>query len=228
MDNPIKYVGLRAAIDELASVGIKVVRHRYKKWTMKDYLVQIEDDALRTGLWRLYNDHPFFIEAPAGARHHHWWDGGLDGHCAEMIGLGLDLMELYTDDMPFTKDDVITAVFLHDFSKVFMYRAITPEDREKHPDRFKPRQMFTYQEGATNILDAENLTAVVLMRYGIPVTDKQWSAVVFAEGGFSTARFGFGGQPTLTNSRVNHDNPLAAFVSILDLYSAMLLGRELR
>jgi hypothetical protein len=228
MDTPVKYVGLRDAIALLKEQGIKVVRHRYKKMSVRDYLVQVVDDPLQNGLLRLHDDHPFFREAPAGAKHHHWWKGGLDEHCVEMIGVGLDLMDLYLGDVTVTKDDLITAVFLHDFSKVWLYRPITFEERERKPDKFKPQQVFTYTEGATDILDAEHLTVVTLARYGIPVTPQQWSAVVFAEGGFSKAHFGFAGQRTHTGGRVNHDNPLAAFISMLDLYSAMLLGQELR
>jgi hypothetical protein len=230
METPLKYVGLREAMDLLKEQGVKVTRQRYKKITIATYLAMIERDDLRIGLGRLYLDHPFLQEAPAGARHHHWWKGGLEDHCMEMLGIGLDLMELYAGDLEagFTKDDLITAVFLHDFSKVFIYRYISAEEREKAPNKFKAKQVFTYREGATSILDAENLTAQKLMQYGVPVTPKQWSAVVFAEGGFSKAHFGFAGQTTLTGGRVNHENPLAAFLSILDLYSAMILGQELR
>jgi len=228
MKTPESYVGLREAIELLKTQGIKVVRHRYRNVPILDYLDQIQDPVLRTGLRALYEAHPFFSEAPAGARHHHWWAGGLENHCTEMIGLGLDLMDLYSGDVSFSKDDLITTVFLHDFSKVWIYRYITPEEREKKPKTFNPKQVFTYRAGATDILDAEGLTATTLMRFGIPITDRQWSAVLFAEGGFSSARFGFAGQPTHTGTRVTHENALAAFVAMLDSYSSQLLGQELR
>lgn len=222
----IKHFDLQEVRPFLAGLGARLTRKRYARTTLREYLSQIEPVEMAEQYLQFYDAHTFHKEVCAGARHHHWWKGGLEAHLCEMIGVGLDMMNLYPGDFDFSESDVIISVFLHDFAKVWLYREITPQDRERTPGKFKENQVFTYRDGAFDILDAENKILLELSRTGIAPTDKQWSAVLFAEGGYSKANFGYQGR-TNTGNTVNHANHLAPFIHILDMYSSQLLGRSI-
>lgn len=193
----------------------------------EDVLSMIEPSSVAQKYVDFYRAHPAFAEVPAGARHHHWWKGGLEEHCKEMIGLGFDLMDMYPGDLnQFTKSDVIIAVFLHDFAKIWTYAPITDKDREKAPDKWIPGQQFKYVKDKLKIVPDEHKTAVELMAYGVPVTEKQWSGVIFCEGGYADANFSFSGR-SYTSEHVMSTNSLAPLMHILDLYSSQILGKSL-
>ena len=226
-DKDIKKYSVGDIVDLLKSQNARLSRKRYSNTTMREYLSQIEPVELQQKFLDIYDAFPAFKSVCAGAKHHHWWEGGLEQHCCEMIGVGLDIMELYPGDFTtFSKTDLIIAIFLHDFAKVWLYRKITAEDRSKTPKKFVSGQVFTFNEGVYNILSPEGKTAVELMRRGIPLTDMQWSAVCFAEGGFSADHFAFG-KPSSTSESIYKRNALATFVAMLDSHSSQILGRSL-
>lgn len=224
----VDYYTLDGAQDFLKEHGARLKRARYAKTTMEQYLGMIDTPSIASKYLAMYNAHPFHKEVCAGAKHHHWWKGGLEDHLTEMIGIGFDIMDLYPGDFTFTKTDLIIAVFLHDFSKVWSYRYITDDDRakDKYKNKFKDKQVFTYTEGQFNILNGESRIILECGKFGIVPTPQQWSAVIFAEGGFSQAMYDFGGRSTPGNTvfTVNH---LATFVSILDQWGAQILGRSI-
>lgn len=222
----VKKYHIRELLPMLKQQDSRLIRKRYLDPDMTGYLLQIEPTELQQKYIELYNSFPVFKTTCAGAKHHHWWEGGLEQHCCEMLGMGFDIMELYPGDIKFTKTDVIVSVFLHDFAKIWLYRKITDADRQKNDARYTPGQVFTYNSNVYDKLSAEDKTAVELMKRGIPVTEEQWSAVVFAEGGFSKGHYDMNGQ-TQTSQTIYKRNPLAAFVSILDLYSAQIIGGSL-
>lgn len=210
----------------LKSYGHTLHLRRHLKIVFGTYLIMVSN-PLRDKLQELLDCNSYFYEVCADAKHHHWWHGGLNDHCCEMVGLGLDLMDLYPEDYDFTQEDLIVAVLLHDFSKIWAYREIRHDERLQYPTKYLDRQVFTGVNGWDHILDAENRTAGALMRFGVPISDRVWSAVLFAEGGYSKCNFGYAGQPTRTGSHVNNENHLAPFVHMLDLYSASILGKGL-
>lgn len=223
---PIAYYTPATVQNYLRDNGARLRRARYAQTTMEQYLGQIAPADLASKYLAMYLSHPFHKEVCAGAKHHHWWEGGLEEHLREMIGIGFDIMDLYPGDFNFTKTDVIIAIFLHDFSKVWTYRYITAEERQKASTKFKDKQVFTYTEGQFNILNEESRILLECGKFGIVPTDIQWSAVIFAEGGFSQAMYDFGGRSTPGNTVFGH-NHLATFVSLLDQWSAQILGRSI-
>lgn len=210
----------------LKSQGARLTRKRYSETSMADYLKQIQPAELAEKYLGFLNTHAYFDDVCAGAKHHHWWVGGLEQHCSEMCGIGLDIMDLYSGDFTFSKSSLIISIFLHDFAKIWTYKPITPEDKEKNPKKYKEKQVFTYTEGQFDILNDEARTLLELSRAGITPTNEEWSAVLFAEGGFSQAMYDFGGRSTPGNT-VYSRNHLATFVSILDHWSAGILGKSL-
>lgn len=213
----------------LKTLNARLTRKRYAETPIREYLKSIEPVELAQQYLAFYDAHPFYQEVCAGAKHHHWWKGGLEDHVREMIGIGMDLMDLYTGDMTFSKSDVIIVCFLHDFDKIWGYRYITADERDKDlkgAKRFKEKQVFTYVEGVNNILDGYALKILELGKFGIVPTKEQWSAVLFHEGGYADANFDYNGR-TKTGNTVMHCNHLAPFVHMLDIYSAMILGRSI-
>lgn len=224
-EETIKKVSIKEVKNLLESQNMRLVRQRYAKTSIRDYLLQLEPVELCQKYVAFYDAHKEKLEeVPAGAKHHHWWEGGLNDHCSEMIGLGLDLMEMYPGDVQFTKSDVIISVFLHDFAKIWTYRKITSEDRERNK-RLLPNQVFTYTERKP-LVDDESATLLELSKYGISPTEMQWSAVLFAEGGYADANFGPEGRTSI-GRYISSKNPLVVFTHILDLYSSQLLGRSI-
>ena len=222
----VRHFNLMEVRPFLKSINARLTRKRYAETPLRDYLSQIQPVALAEQYLEFYDKFPFHKEVCAGAKHHHWWKGGLEDHLREMIGIGQDIMDLYPGDFQFSKSDLTIAVFLHDFAKVWTYRFITDDDRTKNPKKFKDAQVFTYTDGQFNILDAESRIVLELGRSGIVPTDEQWSAVIFAEGGFSAAMYDFGGR-SQTGDTIFSKNHLATFVSVLDQWSAQILGRSI-
>jgi hypothetical protein len=223
----VKHFDLLTVRPFLKTQNARLTRKRYAETSIREYLSQIEPNTLKEKYLEFYDSHPFYKEVCAGAKHHHWWKGGLEDHVREMIGVGMDIMDLYPGDFStFTKTDVIIVCFLHDFDKIWLYRYLTNEDRAQNPTKFKENQVFTYTVGATDIMDGYSLKLLELARHGLVPTDQQWSAILFHEGGYSAANFDFRGA-TKTGDTVSHANLLAPFIHILDMYSAMMLGRSI-
>lgn len=213
--------------DALRNQHERIVRRRYAKTSVREYLTEISDPELSKKYLSFYDAHPFFSSVCAGAKHHHYWVGGLDQHTSEIIGICLDIRDLYRKDVnSITKDDIIIAGFLHDWAKVFTYRFIEEEEREKNPHKFHASQVFTYEKAYLNLVTEEDKTLLELGKFGINPTELQWSAVCFAEGGFSQDMFDFGG-PSRTGETIYSQNPLAVLIHMGDLYSSQILGQPL-
>jgi hypothetical protein len=170
-------------------------------------------------------DHPDFLTVCAGAKHHHWWYGGLAEHVLEMIQFMLKQLR----DFPvayegITTSDCIIAAFLHDFDKTWAYVGLTYEQHES--GKFKQKQLFTYADNSKGILDGLSKTLLELARAGIVPTDQQWSAVLFAHGGYSDANFGYTGR-TKVGDTVNGFNKLAVLLNMADMYSSQILGKSI-
>jgi hypothetical protein len=211
--------------DALRNKHERIVRRRYAETTMREYLEQLTDLELRQKYLAFYDAHPYFSQVCAGAKHHHHWIGGLAEHCCQMVGIMLDIRDLYRGDFEgrLTKDDCIVSVLLHDFAKIWTYEFITDEDRDRDPKKYKEEQTFKITTGAFNIIDEESKTLLELGRFGIVPTDQQWSAVLFHEAAFSKAAWGVNGM-TRTMDTVNSRNPLAVLINMADMYSSQILG----
>jgi hypothetical protein len=168
---------------------------------------------------------PYFFEVAAGAKHHHWWVGGLNEHVLEMVAWMIDQVDRYPDaysDVNLT--DVIVTAFLHDFDKIWSYERLSLEDATN--PKYAPGQIFKSTSCHTSMLDGLNLTLLHIARRGIVPTNKQWSAVLFAHGGYADANFTFGGA-SRTGSTVMHANNLAVLLNMADMYSSQLLGKSI-
>lgn len=186
----------------------------------------IENQVLRQRYLLFLNDNPFFNECPAGKRHHHYWKGGLVLHTLEIMGILFDLLSLYDNDLSsVTREDLVICAFIHDFSKVWRYQPLTAEQRSS--GKFPPEQEYEYTDNsAFYMVDEHTKTILELGKWGIQLTEAQASALLFHEGGWSDANFGFGG-PNPMSSAVFHANPLATLMHIADMFSSQLLSRDL-
>src|SRR5690348_6283003 len=167
-----------------------MIAHR----TVLDYLRSISNPKLRDQYVALHEANPFYNSVCAGAQHHHWWLGGLADHVGEMIEFCLEMLHWQGADLRnITEDDIIIACYLHDFAKIWTYTPLTDFERGANPEKYFPRQQFMRRPGVSfDIVDEESQTLLYLARNGIIPTEQQWSAVLFAEGGWSAANFDYG------------------------------------
>lgn len=216
-----------ATIPEVLNM-VSLKRQRFAKTTIREYLQSLFDPTLSKQYVDFHEAHSYFNTVCAGAKHHHWWRGGLAQHVCEMIGYSLDLLDLYAGDLQqlITRDDIIIACYLHDFAKIWAYEEITDDDRETNPRKYLEQQLFKSVNGAFNIVDQETKTLLRLSQFGVPVTEKQWSAVLFAEGGYADANFSINGLSRQADT-VMHCNPLAVIMHMADMYSSQILGGSL-
>ena len=204
-------------------IKLKYPRLRYSKNSIQTYLELITPPELKDKYISLYLEYKDTLETfPASGKHHHYWAGGYSQHVREVMGISLDIYGLYKGDLSkITESDIIIACFLHDFAKVWGYKRIPIEDKDN--PKYHPLQQFVSIVDNFRLVDAESKTLLELSRHGITPTEMQWGAVLFAEGGFSDASFGYGGLTYTGNKWVN-SNPLAVIVHMADLYSAGVLG----
>jgi hypothetical protein len=179
------------------------------------YLESMSDEnECKAPLLRLYSDwRNRFETMPAGAKNHHSQVGGLDIHTAQVIEIALDMMEIRKaqTSSEVTRDDIIIASFLHDFSKVEMYRRLTnPDEIEKNGGR-----EFKF-DSKLDKLDAENWTLQKCLEYRVPLTVAHVNAIHYAEGGFST-----------WSKQKNQPkwSTLGVLISCADIYSASIIGK---
>jgi hypothetical protein len=225
--NPFVEAAKRIVTIPEAMGEMRVRRARYARTTVRQYLESLTP-PLAEQYCKLHDAHSYYDQVCAGAKHHHWWLGGMSDHVKEMIGLCLDLYDLYPGDLKnlVTRDDIIVACYLHDFAKVWMYEFIDEEDRERNPKKYLEQQLFKPVYGAFNIVDEESKTLLTLSKFGIVPTEKQWSAVLFAEGGYADRNFGINGLTHVADT-VMAQNPLAVLIHMADLYSSQVLGRSI-
>jgi hypothetical protein len=221
----IRRVSFAEGTEILNHLGFRIERVRFSNDTIADHLSRIEPAELAKKYLELHAAHSYYDTVCAGAKHHHWWRSGMSDHVREMIGVGLDLYRVYRGDLQgrMTESDIIIACYLHDFAKVWTYEEITDEDRERAPKKYLEQQLFKPVNGAFNLVDEESKTLLELSRAGITPSEAQWSAVLFAEGGYSDANFTINGLSRTADTVMSH-NPLAVLTHIADMYSSQILG----
>lgn len=222
---PIVRVSLSEGVEILKHLGFRLERVRFSNDTVLDHLNRIEPPELADKYVAFHKEYSYYDTVCAGAKHHHWWRQGMADHVCEMIGVGLDLYRMYSGDLQgrITESDIIIACYLHDFAKVWTYEEITDEDRERAPKKYLEQQLFKPVTGAFNLIDEESKTLLALARAGIVPSEAQWSAVLFAEGGYADANFTINGLSRTADTVMSH-NPLAVIIHMVDMYSSQILG----
>jgi hypothetical protein len=178
--------------------------------TVIDYLNSISDDyRFKWPLLQMYEKWKALFEMmPAGAKHHHTYAGGLSKHTTQVISTAIYLYELRKDVLgsQVSRDDIIISGFLHDLSKVQVYRRLPNKEEIDKNGGFE----FTY-DNKIDYLDMESWTIHQCMTFGIVLSEAQINALYFAEGGFS-----------MWGKAIKHPkwHPLAVLISSADLYSA--------
>ncbi len=185
----------------------------------------VSDSYLALTYLGLYLDHPIFQTVCAGAAHHHYWPGGLERHVKEMIAFMIDQKDLYPAVYQcVSTTDVLAAALLHDFDKIWAYVDLNADEIES--GMYKAGQCFKHANKAIRVVDSIIKTLLLLPKYGIAPTKNQWSAVMFAHGGWSDAAFRWSGT-TSTARSVFKENKLATLVHMADMFSAQFLGGSL-
>ena len=149
-----------------------------------------------------------FEEAPAAESKHHNFTGGLAMHTAEVIRAMFEIRDklsstslqvpsegFRTPEIKFEDADIVISAYMHDFAKIVQY-----QKDESGDWRFVKMTM-----------PQETWTLMTLAQHGIPVTEDQTLAMLFAEGGFSD--FHEHGTP----------NALSWLLHMADIWSSQIL-----
>lgn len=174
--------------------------------------ILIAYDDLNSPECEFHKDNPRAVligDAPAGVKHHHTEPGGYLRHLKDMYNLAEALFQLaFGQEYDFTMEDVCVVILLHDLSKAKAFEWLHDNKNETNHAEY-----FLYRKDFFKSLGYDHETAFLLLRYEIPVTRKQYIAIMHAEGGWSdAAKNGYQG------------NKLSKFVHVLDLFSSQLLG----
>ena len=94
-----------------------------RELTLKDFLEKMEDPR-KEALIGIYKEYTELFHFAAGSSHNHQaWEGGYADHIAECLRANTvvyDALETIRP-LPFTKDQAIICLFLHDIEKPFKY-----------------------------------------------------------------------------------------------------------
>ncbi|TRZ81169.1 hypothetical protein D4R86_03040 [bacterium] len=145
------------------------------------------------------------LEAPAGRRKHHSYSGGLLNHIVQMINISFVIYGQNTS--PFhrilNKGDIVIGCFIHDLHKAI--NTFVRDDKNNNAS-------FRYTH-PNKYLTNDMQSLLILMDYGIELTEDHLNCLFMAEGGFSDLA------DKLESSK------LAVIVSMADLYSSQALKR---
>lgn len=74
----------------------------------------------------LLNNFPFFYTAKGSSHKHHNWEGGYIDHVTECLNIAITLFESLNTfrTLPFSLEDALIVLFLHDVEKPFLYSGL--------------------------------------------------------------------------------------------------------
>lgn len=134
--------------------------------------------------------------APGSTHNHQAWEGGYIGHIVETIGIAKLIYGPLNSkrELPFTLEDVILCLFLHDIEKPWKYVLGQNELDDDDLSTKEKRHDFRKE---------------LIAKYGFELTEEQWNGVEYAEGEIHNY-----------SNRKRHMGRLAAFVHMCDVWSA--------
>jgi 23S rRNA maturation-related 3'-5' exoribonuclease YhaM len=178
-----------------------------------DCLKEISDEKLRTKVINIYNDLlPELQSKPASTKYHHDDEGGLLRHITEVMNVCLFLYDSCPNVYRCTRDQVITAAFVHDFNKIDQY---VPA-----PEWKKVKYQMNFEKVKRPYVNETARTVCVCAEYGLFLDDVVMNAVTFHHGGWST-------DSSSPNGYVQSSDitALAALLHAADLVSSFAYGR---
>lgn len=143
----------------------------------------------------LSNEKKILQNAKGSKSKHQAWKGGYLDHVTETMNIAISLYECLgrLRALPFTLNDALVALFLHDVEK--------PWKQAGHN--------FTDAEGRKNTAAIDSFRREIIRKHGFKVSAAQWNAIKYAEGE---------GEDYDPHRLVQ--KPLAAFVHCCDTLSA--------
>lgn len=170
-------------------------------------LNEISDFELKQKLLKIYEEvKEEFVSKPASVKRHHNKKGDMGRHILEVMRVALAVYDVNPQWYKCRRDDVITAVFVHDFDK--LYRYIPSEEWRQQPKYGS--QMFQFDPDKIRM----NGTAEVVLfcaRYGLFLSPLILNAITFHHGGWSADAAAGGGAL----------QPLAVLLHFADMLSVV-------
>jgi putative nucleotidyltransferase with HDIG domain len=89
-----------------------------------NFIEQIENQELKTGIEKLLQENPFFFKCPAAKRHHHAYKHGLLEHTTQIIDLAFGMIKTFDNNIKINRDLIIAGSILHDIGKINCYKLV--------------------------------------------------------------------------------------------------------
>ena len=169
----------------------------------------IESPNMRSSK-RIFKTIEEMFGAPGSASNHQAWPGGYWDHVTEVMNFGILLFDLFasTGRIPcldseeqFTKNDVLTVLFIHDLEKPYMYTDSSLRDMDK-PERIAFRTNKLNESGYK--LSKQQQEA---LRFVEGVRDADYDRHHRVMSPLATLCH----MADLTSARIFHDFPLVAY-----------------
>ena len=91
---------------------------------LANFIEQIENPELKTGIEKLLQENPFYYKCPAAKRHHHAYKHGLLEHSTQIIDLAFGMMKTFDNGIKINRDLIIAGSILHDIGKINCYKLV--------------------------------------------------------------------------------------------------------
>lgn len=162
-------------------------------------MLQILPEPNRSACLRLYDENrQRFLEARGSTHNHQTWNGGYADHVQEVMNYAILFYRAEASTgrpMPFTMEDALLALFLHDLEKPWRFERV--DGAWRNSGRMKTKA------------DRAGFRWAKIAEYGITLSPEIANAVRYAEGE---------GDDYRPDRRVA--NELAGFVHMMDTHSA--------
>ena len=173
-------------------------------------LDQVSDSELKSKLLNLYGRvKEEFATKPASVKHHHDKKGDLGRHVMEVMHIALTIYNANPSWYKCTRDDVITAAFVHDFDKLGRY---VPSEAWRQLPKYGS-QMFQYDKEKLR-LNGTAETISFCACCGLILSPLIINAITFHHGGWSVDASAGGGAL----------KPLAVLLHFADMLSVVNNG----
>jgi len=178
-----------------------------------ELLQEVQDEKLKKTLLFIFGDiKEELMSKPAGIKKHHTSVGGLYNHIKEVMNIALSLFDSEWANYNCSRDDVITASFVHDFNKLDIY-VEAPEWK-----KIKYGQKFDIKKDLIRVNESAK-TVSICSEYGLIMNDIVLNAITFHHGAWSvdaSSPYGYIETKDFT--------PLAILLHSADLISSQILG----
>lgn len=138
------------------------MEHHYEK--ILPFLQKLEPETFNACQQIMHDNSERFNLAPGSYKKHQAWPGGYIDHLYECMSMASDIYTVFSNKrtLPFTLNDAILVLFLHDLEKPFKYT--------------EPKKVFL------DHVEQDHFKYEMIKNYGIILTPEQDNALLYIHG----------------------------------------------